>query len=170
MKAPAVVFVGPNKVEIREMELVDVGPKQIGVRTAFSGVSQGTERWALTGRYNHFDEDPSAFYPCSPGYQAAGIVDVVGSEVSDLVVGDRVFAPWSRFTDPDHKYPGPCGASHSGYLVVDRNLATKVAPEVDLAAAALYHMAGVSRHGVRLTKVQPGDLGVVIGLGVIGAV
>jgi len=45
---------------------------------------------------------------------------------------------------------------------------TPVAPETDLAAAALYHMAGVSRHGVRLTKVQPGDLVAVLGLGMIG--
>jgi 2-desacetyl-2-hydroxyethyl bacteriochlorophyllide A dehydrogenase len=45
---------------------------------------------------------------------------------------------------------------------------TRVEPEVDLAEAALYHMAGVARHGVRLTKVQPDDLVVVIGLGMIG--
>ena len=41
-------------------------------------------------------------------------------------------------------------------------------PEVDLAAASLYHLAGVSRHGIRLTKVQRGELVVVIGLGMIG--
>src|SRR5262249_50718940 len=33
---------------------------------------------------------------------------------------------------------------------------------------ALYHMAGVSRHGVRLAKVQPGEVVAVIGLGMIG--
>jgi 2-desacetyl-2-hydroxyethyl bacteriochlorophyllide A dehydrogenase len=44
----------------------------------------------------------------------------------------------------------------------------RVDPSVDLAAASLFHMAGVSRHGVRLAKVQPGDLVAVIGLGMIG--
>src|SRR5262245_43474844 len=117
MKAPAVVFVAPRRVEIREMELPEPGPDQVGVRTAYSGVSQGTERWALTGRYYRFDSDPSSAYPCSPGYQAAGIVDVVGSEVSDLRVGDHVFLTGTRFTDPAHRYPGPMAASHSGYLV-----------------------------------------------------
>lgn len=168
MKAPAVVFVEPGRVEIQEVELAEPGPDQVGVRTAFSGVSQGTERWALTGRYNRFSVDPSAFYPCSPGYQAAGIVDAVGSKVTDLKVGDHVFLPGTRFLDPSHKYPGPCKASHSGYLVASRSEVTCVAPGVDLAAASLYHMAGVSRHGVRLTKVQPGELVVVIGLGMIG--
>lgn len=168
MKAPAVVFAEPKRVEIREMDYPDVGPEQVGIRTAFSGISQGTERWALTGRYGHFDRDYSAYYPCSPGYQAAGVVEEVGSAISDLQVGDHVFGLGTRFADPDHKYPGPCQASHSGYLVIDRSQVTRVAPEVDLAGASLYHMAGVARHGVRLTQIDQDDLVVVIGLGMIG--
>jgi 2-desacetyl-2-hydroxyethyl bacteriochlorophyllide A dehydrogenase len=168
MKAPAVVFVEPKRMEVREMELADPGPAQIGIRTAYSGISQGTERWALSGRYGHWDADYGAVYPCSPGYQAAGVVDVVGSQVRDLAVGDHVFTMGTHFTDPNHKYPGPCQASHSAYLVIDADQATKVAPEVDLAAASMYHMASVSRSGIRISKVQPGDLVALIGLGIIG--
>ena len=168
MKTRAVVFAEPKRVEIREMETPDPGPDQVGIRTVFSGISQGTERWALTGRYGHFDRDYSAYYPCSPGYQAAGVVDAVGSQVTDLKVGDHVFTMGTHFLDPDHKYPGPCQASHSGYLVAAASEVWRVDPEVDLAAASLFHMAGVSRHGVRLTKVQEGDLVAVIGLGMIG--
>lgn len=168
MKAPAVVFVEPRRMEIREMELPEPGPTQIGIKTVFSGVSQGTERWALTGRYNHWDEDVPANYPCSPGYQAAGIVDVVGAAVDRFAVGDHAFTMGTHFEDPDHKYPGPSQASHSGYLVVEQTEAWKVAPEVDLAGASLFHMAGVSRSGVRITKIQQGDLVAIIGLGMIG--
>src|SRR5262245_26213104 len=168
MKTPAVVFAEPGRVEIWDMQVPELGPEQVRVRTAFSGVSQGTERWALTGRYGHFDEDYSAYYPCSPGYQAAGVVESVGSAVSDITVGDHVIVPGTRFVHPELKYPGPCTASHSGMLVAARSAVTRVAPEVDLAAAALYHMAGVSRHGIRLAKVQPGELVAVIGLGMIG--
>lgn len=150
------------------METPDPAEDQVAVRTVYSGVSQGTERWVLTGRYGHYDSDVSAYYPCSPGYQAAGVVDLVGPSVTDLTPGDRVFLPGTRFLDPGHKYPGPCMASHSGYLVAPRTDVTRVEPEVDLAAASLYHMAGVARHGVRLTKVQPGETVVVIGLGMIG--
>jgi 2-desacetyl-2-hydroxyethyl bacteriochlorophyllide A dehydrogenase len=168
MKTPAVVFAEPGRVEIRDMEVAGPGPGQVGIRTVFSGVSQGTERWALTGRYDRFARDLAATYPCSPGYQAAGVVDAVGPGVIDLRDGDHVFLAGTRFADPSHRYPGPCMASHSGYLVAARSAVTPVTPEVDLAAAALYHMAGVSRHGVRLTKIQPGEVVAVIGLGMIG--
>lgn len=168
MRTHAVVFPEPKRVEVREMEVSDPGPDHVGIRTAFSGISQGTERWALTGRYGHYDVDYSAYFPCSPGYQAAGVVEAVGSAVDDLQVGDHVFTMGTHFTDPDHKYPGPCQASHSGYLVAARSAVWRVAPEVDLAEASLYHMAGVARHGVRLTKVQPGELVALIGLGMIG--
>jgi 2-desacetyl-2-hydroxyethyl bacteriochlorophyllide A dehydrogenase len=168
VKTHAVVFPEPKRVEVREMEVPDPGPDEVGIRTAFSGISQGTERWALTGRYGHYDVDYSAYYPCSPGYQAAGVVEAVGAAVDDLAVGDHVFTMGTHFTDPAHKYPGPCQASHSGYLVASRQAVWRVAPEVDLAEASLYHMAGVARHGVRLTKVQPGELVALIGLGMIG--
>jgi 2-desacetyl-2-hydroxyethyl bacteriochlorophyllide A dehydrogenase len=168
VKAPAIVFVEPKRIEIREMELLEVGPDQIGIRTVFSGISQGTERWALTGRYGHWDRDYSANYPCSPGYQAAGVVEVAGSNVAELKVGDHVFTMGTHFTDPNHKYPGPCQASHSGYLVAEASQVWRVQPEVDLAGASLFHMAGVSRHGVRLSQVREGELVAVIGLGMIG--
>lgn len=168
ISAPAVVFPEPKRVEIWEMQLSDPAPEQVVIRTAYSGVSQGTERWALTARYDDYGEEPSAAYPCSPGYQAAGVVEAVGSAVEDLEPGDHVFAPGTRFLNPGHHYRGPCNASHSGYLVVDRTYVTKVASHVDLAAASLYHMASVSRHGVRLANVGEGQLVVVIGLGMIG--
>jgi len=168
VKAPAIVFPEPKRVEIRDMEFPDVGPTDVGIRTVFSGISQGTERWALTGRYGHWDTDYSASYPCSPGYQAAGVVDAVGTDVSDLSVGDHVFTMGTHFLDEEHKYPGPCQASHSAYLVADRSQVWRVDPLVDLAGASLFHMAGVSRHGVRLTQVGEGDLVGIIGLGMIG--
>jgi threonine dehydrogenase-like Zn-dependent dehydrogenase len=37
-----------------------------------------------------------------------------------------------------------------------------------MAAASLFHMAGVSRSGVRITKIKQGDLVALIGLGMIG--
>lgn len=103
-QVPTVVFAAPNRVEIRTMELPEVGPRDVRIRTIFSGVSQGTERWLLTDRHRWKEGVPQ--YPHHPGYQAAGVVEEVGAEVAE--------------------------------------------------------------HGVQLTGVEPGDLVVVIGQGMIG--
>lgn len=160
---PSVVFAAPNEVEIRTMELPEVGPRDVRIRTVFSGVSQGTERWLLTNRYRWTGGVPQ--YPHHPGYQAAGIVEEVGTEVDDLRPGDQVFAQGTRFADPEARFGL---GSHTAELVQVREDVTLLDPSVYLAAASLLRMAGVSRHGVRLTGVDPGDLVVVIGLGMIG--
>jgi len=145
------------------MELPDIGPRDVRIRTVCSGVSQGTERWLLTNRYRWTGGVPQ--YPHFPGYQAAGMVEEVGDEVDDLRSGDHVFAQGTRFADPQARYG--LGA-HTAALVQAREDVTRLDPGVDLAAASLLRMAGVSRHGVRLTGVEPGDLVVVIGQGMIG--
>ncbi len=163
VSAPAVVFPAPDRVEIWSMELPSVGPADVGVRTVCSGVSQGTERWLLTNRYRWTGGVPQ--YPHFPGYQAAGIVEEVGAEVDDLRPGDHVFVQGTRFAEPTSHYGL---ASHCGYLVAPRVEVTVLDPAVDLAAASLFRMAGVSRLGVRLTRIEPGDVVVVIGQGMIG--
>jgi 2-desacetyl-2-hydroxyethyl bacteriochlorophyllide A dehydrogenase len=163
VRAPAIVFPTSNLVEIRTMELPAVGPGDVGVRTVCSGVSQGTERWLLTNRYRWPGGVPQ--YPHFPGYQAAGIVEEVGADVHDLQSGDHVFVQGTRFAEPTAVYGL---ASHCGYLVAPGDTVTRLDPGVDLGAASLFRMAGVSRLGVRLAGVQPGDVVVVIGQGMIG--
>ncbi len=164
----AIVFTEPNRVEIRTVQLPDPGPDDVGIRTVFSGVSQGTERWVLTGRYNRMGEDPARFFPAVPGYQAAGVVEEVGENVSDLRAGDHVILQGTRLADPSIRWPERPLAPHVGYIVAAASSVTRVDPEVDLAGAALFRMAGVSRHGVRLAGVASGDIVVVIGQGMIG--
>lgn len=166
--APAIVFTRPGNVEVREVDIPDPGPGEVLVRTVYSGVSQGTERWLLTGRYNNLGEHPDENYPCFPGYQAAGRVEAVGEGVGDIAPGDKVMLQGTRFADPRLRNPGPGLASHVGLLVARADTVVPLAAEVDLAEASLYRMAGVARHGARLTGISEGDLAVVIGLGMIG--
>jgi 2-desacetyl-2-hydroxyethyl bacteriochlorophyllide A dehydrogenase len=163
LNAPTVVFPEPGRVEIRTVELPPVGSSDVLIRTVCSGVSQGTERWLITNRYRWTGGVPQ--YPHFPGYQAAGVVEEVGDDVEGLSVGDHVFAQGTAFAGPPPRYGL---ASHTGHLVAAAVGVTKLDPSLDLAAASLLRMAGVSRLGVRLTGVRPGDLVVVIGQGLIG--
>ena len=163
VSAPTVVFPAPGRVEIWTVTLPDVGPHDVLVRTVSSGVSQGTERWLLTDRYRWANGIPQ--YPHFPGYQAAGVVEEIGSEVRDPTIGDHVFAQGTAFAGPLPRYGL---ASHTGYLVAPRSAVTKLDPDLDLASASLLRMAGVARHGVRVTGVYEGDTVAVIGQGLIG--
>jgi 2-desacetyl-2-hydroxyethyl bacteriochlorophyllide A dehydrogenase len=163
VSAPTVVFPAPGRVEIWTVTLPDVGPEDVLVRTVCSGVSQGTERWLLTDRYRWANGVPQ--YPHFPGYQAAGVVEHVGPAIDDLRAGDHVFSQGTSFADRSPRYGL---ASHTGFHVVPRSGVTRLDPTLDLASGSLLRMAGVSRHGVRLTGVREGDLVAVIGQGLIG--
>ncbi|MCH6472374.1 zinc-dependent alcohol dehydrogenase [Sinomonas terrae] len=167
--APAIAFTSPGEARLIDVQIPDPGPGEVRVRTAYSGVSQGTERWHLTGRYLGLDQDhPERNYPSFPGYQAAGIVESVGEGVSDLAVGDPVALEGTRFQDPGLTNPGPGLASHVGLLVARADAVLPLPPAVDLAEASLYRMAGVARHGARLTGIAAGETVLVLGLGMIG--
>ena len=170
MKAPAVVFVEPKRMEIREMEFPEPGPTRSGSARSISGVSQGTERWALTGRYGHYDADYSRLLPV--------LARLSGGRRGRRrrVRGRRPRGRRPRVHDgdalrrPEPQVPGPVPGVALGYLVADADRRSgEVAPEVDLAAASLFHMAGVSRsRRPALPRWQPGDLVALIGLGMIG--
>jgi 3-hydroxyethyl bacteriochlorophyllide a dehydrogenase len=165
-RTEAVVFTAPNTVEIRAVTVPDPAPDEVLIRTVASGVSQGTERWMLLGRYNRMGDNVDGTYPAYPGYQAAGVVEAVGSAVSDLQPGDRVIAAGTRFVDG---YPvSPGRASHCAHLVAKRAEVARLGSDADLVGASLFVMAAVGRHGTRLANVQAGERVLVIGQGMIG--
>jgi 2-desacetyl-2-hydroxyethyl bacteriochlorophyllide A dehydrogenase len=95
-RATAVWFVAPRSVAIRPCELPEPGPGQVVVRTAFSGISPGTELLAYRGEIDEsiaLDETLPALsgrfaYPFRYGYSCVGRVE--GGE--GLAEGALVFA------------------------------------------------------------------------------
>ncbi len=166
--ASAVILPEPGRVEMWTVELPEPGPDDVEIRTVFSGISPGTERWVLTGRYNHMADDLAGFYPCSPGYQAAGIVERVGSAVTNLAPGDSVMTDGTRFVDPAIKQRGPTKGPHVSRHVTKATQVTKLPTGTDLAAASLFRLAAVARHGVRLTQIRNGEVVAILGQGMIG--
>jgi 2-desacetyl-2-hydroxyethyl bacteriochlorophyllide A dehydrogenase len=95
MKAQALVFVAPGRVELRKVDAGRPGDGEVLVRTAYSGISSGTEMLAYRGELDPelvLDETIGSLggtfaYPFAYGYSCAGHV-----EGGALAEGTAVFA------------------------------------------------------------------------------
>lgn len=139
---------GKERLELRDEPLPDLGPQDVLVKTLVSALSIGTEVWRYVNHGHYGGEGGQC------GYNSVGEVVRVGAGVTQLRVGDRVFA-----TMP-----------HAEYFVVreDRAINIKLAPAIDLEAAAFTYLPTLGLHGLRSAGYQAGENVLVIGLGIVG--
>ena len=160
MKARAVVFTEPGRLDFREVTLREPEPDEVIVETAFSSISSGTERLLFAGKLPGF---PHLRFPFVPGYEAAGTVHSVGREVTSVKPGDGVFVGGSMcYTDVAAAFGG-----QSSHLI---KKAAQVVPlrGIPVAQAPLLALAATALHGVlRLGDVN-GARVAVLGMGAVG--
>ena len=162
MKAKAIVFEAPKSLSVRELELAPMGPRDLEITVAFSGISTGTERLLWEGTMPPF---PGLSYPLVPGYETVGTIAKMGAEVTGWAVGDSVFLPGSyAFLGVQNIFGG------SGErLVVPHERAVKLDPAwgakgVLLAlAATAHHVFTVGRDNLPLAYPD-----LIIGHGIMG--
>lgn len=153
MRAQAVRFPRAGEVVVDEVELPDPGPHEVRCRARASLVSTGTELTCLAGEF-----DERSFwaewvrYPFSPGYSMVSQVEAVGSAVTGLRVGDRVFS----FTP------------HASAFVIDAAEATLLPDEVSDEQAVWSSLAVTTQWAVRRAAVALGEIVAVVGLGLLG--
>ena len=156
MKARAVHFVAPRRVELREVEVPDPAEGHILVATEWSGISSGTELLAYRGEVDPdlpLDETLGALsgtfaYPFRYGYSSVGRVVRPAAPFQE---GQRVFA----------FHP------HQDRFVAD---AREVLPADDLdpRAATLYPMVETALQVSLDAAPRLGETVVVVGLGAVG--
>jgi len=175
MKAKAVVFENVRKVRVRSVTLPKPGPADIVVENEISGVSVGTERWALIGKRAEIQ------FPNVPGYMGIGRVTVAGAEAAQrgYRVGDRVNYFASRLAPP---LAGKSWmSSHLSHAVVDvchgvdwdptgfNSHRCEIVPAgVDPLDMSLCGLAAVAQRGIEMAGIPAGVKVLVVGLGVIG--
>jgi 3-hydroxyethyl bacteriochlorophyllide a dehydrogenase len=162
MKAKAIVFEAPKSLSVRELELAPMGPRDLEVTVAFSGISTGTERLLWEGTMPPF---PGLSYPLVPGYETVGTIAKMGAEVSGLAVGDSVFLPGSYAFQGVQNIFGGSGER----LVVPHERAVKLDPALGAKgvllalAATAHHVFTVGRDNLALAYPD-----LIIGHGIMG--
>jgi 2-desacetyl-2-hydroxyethyl bacteriochlorophyllide A dehydrogenase len=136
----------------------DPGPTEILIRTRYSGVTNGTERHAMMGDFGY------GHYPGRHGYQHVGVVEAVGSEVSEFAEGDIVF--YGRYVGHKgwHIQDVASAESRSYHSHLCLVLPEDVSPEL----CTLLGVAGVAMRAIRRCRVSPAQRVWVAGAGPIG--
>ena len=106
----AIVPARSRPFEIVAADLADPLPEEVLVRIVASGMCH-TDLHARDGYF------PNLPYPIVCGHEGAGIVERIGSAVTDLAVGDKVVIsfPWCGACEP-------CRAEHISYCLNARGL------------------------------------------------
>lgn len=167
MKAQAVVFEDRNQVAYRDILVPDPTPDEVVVRTRFSWISNGTESSYLRGERSNGESPYRAggppVFPRVPGYQKTGTVESVGSQVDGLRRGDWVFVASSRVD-----YGVTAAGGHVSTAVAAPDSIWKLPDGVDPEAASGLVLTQVGYNCGARPPVEPGDIGVVIGDGLVG--
>src|SRR4051794_2229372 len=106
---------GPENMQLVDLPIPTPGPKQALVRIAAAGVNF-IDVYFRIGLYK-------ADLPITLGNEAAGTVEAVGPEVTEVALGDRVAYAMAR-------------GSYSEYAVVPSAMLVKIPDHVDFATAA----------------------------------
>ena len=87
MKSTAIVFEGVRQVGLGEIDLPPAAEQDLVVETLVSGISVGTERWALIGSRGEMK------FPHVPGYLSVGRVVQAGRDHAQGAQGTSGLMP-----------------------------------------------------------------------------
>ena len=151
-----ILFTKVNTAELVDAEIRPVGDYQIKVKTAFSTISNGTEKANIMGSdtVGWMVGPMEAVFPRHLGYSTSGTVIEKGKYVTDFEIGDQVAMSWT---------------THRLYNVIDANKAVKLNyKNVTLAEASIAHISVFPLAALRKTRVEAGESVLVMGQGILG--
>jgi NADPH:quinone reductase-like Zn-dependent oxidoreductase len=76
---------GPEVLEFVEVQVPAPGPNEVRIKVKAIGINRAEAMWRVDDYF-----EPVKSFPASLGYEAAGIVDAVGKDVSRFAAGDDV--------------------------------------------------------------------------------
>jgi len=178
----ALVLEEKNRLSLRDFPIEEtLGPRDVRIRLKTVGICGSDVHYYTHGAIGPF----VVREPMILGHEASGIIEEVGSAVTELAVGDRVCMepglpdPASRATrlglynlDPAVRFwaTPPIHGVLRPSVVHPADFTFKLPDNVSYAAGAMVEPLAVGVHGATKARVKPGDIAVVIGAGPIGLV
>lgn len=172
----AAIYHGPGKMSVEEIDRPVIGSDQILVQVKASGVC-GTDVKTYLRGHRFFEP------PCILGHELAGIVVEVGTEVSEVSVGDRVavapyvpcgFCPMCQagiFELCENK-AGLNSGAFTEFLAVPREVIerglVRLGPDLSFTAGALAEPLACVLNGLEDCHLKLGDTLLIIGAGPMG--
>ena len=167
MNAIGLVCYEDQNFRLEPIELPHPGPRELRVRTIYSGISIGTE-FALIE--NKISWGP---FPIITGYLASGIFEAVGAEIDTFAPGDRVY--YRNNTQNIKLQDGSKASAVSGLHcshaitpVDGTHGADRLPNNLSLKVASHFVLPAVGYHGVDMSAPNIGDTVLVYGCGSIG--
>jgi NADPH:quinone reductase-like Zn-dependent oxidoreductase len=141
MKAVVIPKYGRSTVlEVREFPDPTPGPSEVRIQVKAAGLNFAE----ITARQGLYPDAPKP--PCVVGYEVAGVVDLVGSEVNGLSEGDRVVG-FTRF------------GGHASLAVLDQSLALRMPEGMSFEQGAAIPVNYLTAHHVlfHIGHTHPGS-------------
>jgi NADPH2:quinone reductase len=137
-------FGGPEKLELADMPLPVPAPHEVRVRLRAASVNPVDYKIRQSGSWAGLP------MPAILGYDAAGVVDAVGSNVTELAPGDEVFYCARIF--------GRQG-TYAEFHVEDAAIVAKKPPQLSFEEAACLPLAAITAYDavVGFFGTKPGD-------------
>jgi D-arabinose 1-dehydrogenase-like Zn-dependent alcohol dehydrogenase len=176
MKAAQVAAAGAD-LKIVELEIRDPGPGQVRIKVHACGVCH-SDAIIIEGRR------PGILYPRVPGHEVAGVIDALGTGVTDWQKGQRVAVGWHGGHDGtcpecrrgdfrlcrNEKNPGlSYDGGYQEYMLAPVEALVSIPDSLsDVDAAPLVCAGSNIYNALRYAGALPGDLVAVQGIGGLG--
>jgi propanol-preferring alcohol dehydrogenase len=175
MKAVRLVEIG-RALQLQELPIPAVGAKDVLVRIKAAGICHSDVHYRA-------GTSPVGRLPQTLGHEIAGIVEDVGSEVTNVAIGDRVCLHYlltcgqcyycrtgnEQFCSEGKMLGKHCDGGYAEFISVPERNAVSLPDVVSFEqGAALMCSSSTSFHALRKARLQPGETVAIFGAGGLG--
>ena len=175
MKAVRLVEIG-RALQLQELPIPAVGAKDVLVRIKAAGICHSDVHYRA-------GTSPVGPLPQTLGHEIAGIVEDVGSEVTNVAIGDRVCLHYlltcgqcyycrtgnEQFCSKGKMLGKHCDGGYAEFISVPERNAVPLPDVVSFEqGAALMCSSSTSFHALRKARLQPGETVAIFGAGGLG--